>query len=204
MDDATRHLIEALHRAPYQYVLAVTGGGAQALATLLSVPGGSRTLLEALVPYDAGALADFLGHHPDQSCSAETSRAMARGAFERARRLAPLATAAGLGCTAGLVSDRPKRGDHRFYLSVHTDNGSTTWSLTLSKGSRDREGEEVVLDAVLLNALADTFGVPLRLPHPLLPGEVLHVETMPSSPALARLLRGDCPLLFHNSIKGKK
>jgi hypothetical protein len=195
MDEATRHLIQALHQAPYQYVLAVTGGGAQAVATLLNVPGGSRTILEALVPYEANSLADFLGHHPEQSCSAETSRAMAQRAFERARRLAPLANAAGLGCTAGLVSDRPKRGEHRFYLSVHSDNGSTTWSLTLCKGSRDREGEEAVLDAVLLNALADTFGVPLRLSNGLLPGEVLHVETFPTSAALARLFRGDCPVV---------
>src|SRR5260370_26111069 len=110
MDAATRHLIQALHQAPYQYVLAVTGGGAQAAATLLNVPGGSRTILEALVPYDAGSLADFLGHSPEQSCSAETSRAMARRAFERARRLAPPATAARLGGTAGPVSDRPQRG----------------------------------------------------------------------------------------------
>lgn len=193
MDEAARHLIQALHRAPYQYVLAVTGGGAQAVATLLNVPGGSRTILEALVPYADGSLADFLGRHPEQSCSPETSRTLAQRAFERARRLAPLARAAGLGCTASLVSDRPKRGDHRFHLSVHTDNGSTTWSLTLSKGSRDREGEEAVLDAVLLNALADTLGVPQRLPHGLLPGEALHVETFPASPALARLSRGERP-----------
>ena len=193
MEDATRQLIQALHRGPYRYVLAVTGGGTQAVAALLNVPGGSRTILEALVPYDAGALADFLGYSPEQSCTAESSRVMARRAFERARRLAPLAAVAGLGCTAGLVSDKPKRGEHRFHLSLHTANGSTTWSLTLSKGSRDRAGEEAVLDIVLLNALADTFGVPLRLPNTLLPGEVVHVETLPASAVLGRLFRGDCP-----------
>src|SRR5438067_1229604 len=113
MDDATRSLIEALHAAPYQYALAMTGGGAQAAAHLLNVPGGSRTVLEVLVPYHGQALADFLGGEPEQSCSAETSRAMARRAYERARRLAPSAGVAGVGCTASLVSDRPKRGDHR-------------------------------------------------------------------------------------------
>ena len=193
MEDATRRLIETLHRVPYQYCLAVTGGGAGAVAQLLNVPGGSRTLLEALVPYDAGALADFLGHSPEKSCSPENSRAMARRAFERARRLAPLATAAGLGCSASLVSDRPKRGDHRFHLSTHTAHGSTTWSLTLTRGSRDRAGEEAVLDAVLLNALAETFGVPLRLSPGLQPGEAIHAETFPVSAVLARLFRGECP-----------
>src|SRR5207248_489486 len=96
-------------------------------------------------------------------CSAPTSRLMARRAYERARRLAPGAVVAGLGCTASLVSDRAKRGDHRLFVSAHTLHGATTWSLTLSKGQRDRAGEEALVDGVLLNALADTVGAPRRL-----------------------------------------
>jgi Cytidylyltransferase-like len=195
MDDATHQLIEALHHAPYQYVLAVTGGGAQAAALLLNVPGGSRTILEVLVPYHPTALCEFLGSYPEQSCSAETSRDLARRAWERAHSLAPEGLSAGLGCTASLVSDRPKRGDHRFHLSVHTAAGSTTWSLTLNKGNRDREAEEALLDTVLLNALADTVGVPLRLPVPTLPGEIVQVEAHPASPALTRLFRSEVRLV---------
>ena len=166
MDAATRQLIEQLHCAPYQYVLAVTGGGTQAAAHLLNVPGGSRTLLEILVPYHAQSLSEFLGGEPEQSCSAETGRALARSAFERARHLAPGSVVAGFGCTASLATDRPKRGEHRFHIAAHTVHGSTAWSLTLSKGRRDREGEEAIVDAVLLNAVAETVGVPLRLPVP--------------------------------------
>jgi hypothetical protein len=195
MDPATRQLIEHLHRAPYQYVLAATGGGTQAAAQLLNVPGGSRTILEVLVPYHAQSLSEFLGGEPEQSCSPETGLALARRAYERARHLAPDAVAAGFGCTASLATDRPKRGDHRFHVGAHTANGSTTWSLTLSKGRRDREGEETIVDAVLLNALAETFGVPLRLPLPLLDDEALHVESVPASPALAALFRGEYPAL---------
>lgn len=192
MDAATRQLIEQLHRAPYQYVLAVTGGGTQAAAQLLNVPGGSRTILEILVPYHAQSLSEFLGGDPEQNCSAETSRAMARAAFERARQLAPGSLAAGFGCTASLATDRPKRGEHRFHVAAHTVHGSTAWSLTLSKGRRDREGEEAIVDVVLLNAAAETVGVPLRLPLPLVDDEVLHAESVPFSPALARLFRGEC------------
>jgi len=54
-------LIAALHDVPYQYVAAVTGGGAQALALLFNVPGASRTILETIVPYHPRALAQFLG-----------------------------------------------------------------------------------------------------------------------------------------------
>src|SRR5262249_3975068 len=116
MDDLTHRLILGLHHAPYQFVAAVTGGGLQALATLLNVPGGSRTVLEIVVPYHEEALIDFLGQEPEQSCSPETSRLMARRAFRRARHLLPQGRVAGVGCTAGLATDRPKRGDHRFHL----------------------------------------------------------------------------------------
>ncbi|MBI1918243.1 MAG: hypothetical protein HYS12_26420 [Planctomycetes bacterium] len=193
MDAATRQLIERLHRAPNQYVLAVTGGGTQTAAHLLNVPGGSRTILEILVPYHAQSLSEFLGGEPEQNCSAETGRAMARSAFERARHLAPRSVVAGFGCTASLATDRPKRGEHRFHLAAHTAHGSTAWSLTLSKGLRNRAGEEAVVDAVLLNAIAETVGVPLRLPLPLVDGETLHVESVPASATLARLFRGESP-----------
>src|SRR2546430_85232 len=73
-------LVAALHAKPRPVVLAVTGGGASAVAALLGVPGASRTVLEAVVPYHERALAEFLGFAPAQACSGETSRAMARRA----------------------------------------------------------------------------------------------------------------------------
>src|SRR4051795_7126524 len=103
MDAATRQAIEALHRdGRYQYVLALTGGGTGAAAQLLNVPGGSRTLLEVIVPYHERALAEFLGRVPDQFCSAEPSRLMAERALDRARWLAPGLPVAGISCTASM------------------------------------------------------------------------------------------------------
>jgi hypothetical protein len=118
---------------------------------------------------------------------------MARRALERAGELAPGALVAGCGCTASLASDRPKRGDHRFHLSTATAHGSTTWSVTLNKGGRDRAGEEALLDVVLLNALAETFGVPRRVAPVLLHGEAVHAETFAASQGLGRLFRGESP-----------
>ncbi len=111
---ARQQLVNRIHAAPGQLVLAVTGGGSRAIADLLEVPGGSRTLLEAVVPYSAAALAEFLGVAPEQYCSPRTARAMAMAAFQRARHLqgtsAESAPVLAVGCTASLVSDRPKRG----------------------------------------------------------------------------------------------
>jgi nicotinamide mononucleotide (NMN) deamidase PncC len=190
MDPAHRLLIESLHRAPGQCVLALTGGGAGAAALLLGVPGASRTVLEVVVPYHEEALAAFLGHRPEQFCSTPTARAMARRAYERAGWLAPGEVVVGLGCTATLATDRPKRGEHRFHVAVCQGN-CTTYSLTLHKGARDRAGEEAVVDAVVLNALAESFGVPERVPPGLLAGESLERETHPEGGGLAAFLRGE-------------
>jgi hypothetical protein len=191
MDPATRQLIEAVHRAPGRCVLALTGGGTSAAALLLSVPGGSRTVLEVVVPYDERALTDFLGRRPEQFCSAATGGDLATRALERARWLAPGEPVGGVGCTASLATDRPKRGDHRFHVAVRRGEDGHRYALTLTKGARDRDGEEAVLTSVLLNALAEALGVAGRVPVPLFRGEVLHEERVPEAGPLAAFLRGD-------------
>jgi hypothetical protein len=193
MEPATRRLIEAIHQGPTRYVLALTGGGASVAGLLLSVPGGSRTVLEVVVPYDERSLADFLGRRPEQFCSLATSGDMAARALARARWLALGEAVAGVGCTASLATDRPKRGEHRFHISVQRSGESAGYSLTLSKGARDREAEEAVVAAVLLNALAEASQVSGRLELPLLPGEELQVERVPAADALSAFLRGEVP-----------
>src|SRR5262245_3945327 len=120
-ENSPSELIRQIHGASGQMVIAVTGGGSRAIAELLEVPGGSRTVLEAIVPYSAEAQIEFLEGKPGQFCSGRTARAMAMAAFQRARRLqdrggGSLTPAIGIGCTASLVSDRPKRGPHRVHV----------------------------------------------------------------------------------------
>src|SRR3954469_22816995 len=104
---------EAIHTSGKQLVLAVTGGGSGAISALLQVPGASASVLEAIVPYAATALVDWLGGRPDQFCSERTARAMAMAAFERARELSDAGPhiVRGIGATANLASNRPKRGE---------------------------------------------------------------------------------------------
>ena len=189
MNPETRQLIECIHQASYKCVLALTGGGASAAAQVLSVPGGSKTVLEVIVPYGAAALVDFLGREPEHYCSAATSRDMARRAYERGCWLTTGESIVGLGCTASLASDRPKRGEHRFHLSWQRADGSSTCSLTLTKGARDREGEEQLLSTAILNALARAFQVNKQLDLPLLSDEKLDLEERPPS-GPARLFGG--------------
>src|SRR5579883_3392255 len=157
MDPQQRALISAFHAAGLRCVVAVTGGGTGAVSWLLSVPGGSRSILEVIVPYDEGSLEEFLGQRPTSFCSPETARVMARRAQERARWLAPGQAVAGIACTASLRSDRPKRGQHRFHIAIQTNPYVHTYSLTLTKEARSREEEEQLLDLVFLNALAESL-----------------------------------------------
>ena len=160
MDTAWHETIAAMHGSGRQAVLAITGGGSGAIAELLRVPGGSRLLLEAIVPYDMRALAAFLGAAPAQACSAETATAMARRARERAASFAPPgARLVGLGATASLVSDRPKQGDHRCHVAVAAGDVTGVHSVVLAKGRRDRAAEEDVVARAIVLCLARACGV---------------------------------------------
>lgn len=144
--------LDAIHRANGRGVLTITGGGAGALGRLLSVPGASRTVLDARIPYSLGALSETLGRAPDQATSAATARALAMVAFQHARRLDVEATF-GLGATAALATNREKAGDHRIHVALQTPATSYLWSLTFDKGRRSREEEEALCEQLILQAL---------------------------------------------------
>jgi hypothetical protein len=195
MDPEIRHLIEAIHRAGTKIVLAVTGGGATAAGLLLNVPGGSRTVLEVRVPYDARSLAEYLGHDPEQSCSVEVAREMASRAHQHAGWLAPGERVVAVGCTASLVTDRPKHGDHRFHIATRSSDKLVSYSLTLQKGARDREAEESVLDRLLLNALAKAVGIDEQLSLSLSTGEEIKIELLISGDLVQAVVEGNRPFM---------
>lgn len=151
-----------IHASGRQLVIALTGGGSGAVAALLQTPGASRSVLEAIVPYSLAALADWLGAAPEQACSAATARTMAMAAFLRARELAPAAEPrllVGVGCTASLATDRPKRGEHRVHVAVQTAELSWTERLYLGDPTADRATEELHCGGYLLWRIAQACGV---------------------------------------------
>jgi len=178
-DASWRQTIAEMHASGRQAVLAITGGGTGAIAELLRVPGGSRLLLEALVPYDARALTAFLGFEPEQACSVETAVAMAQRACERAAKVAPTAARlVGLGATAGLVTDRPRQGEHRFHIAVSTEAGTDHCSIVLAKGRRDRPGEEDLVTRAIVLWLARACGVAAPSPRSLLEPDERYAEAV--------------------------
>ena len=176
MDEDIRRLIEGIHAAPQQGVMVIAGAGSEALAWLLSVPGASRTLLEALSPYGRRSMIEFLGHEPEQYVSPNNARDMAQAAYRKAARLREEdGPTLGLACTATLVTDRPKRGDHRCCVATWDSEGAAIFSLTLHKGLRDRAGEEEVSSRLVLRALAEASGLAFDMPSHLTDGDRLEV-----------------------------
>ncbi|MBI3756340.1 MAG: CinA family protein [Deltaproteobacteria bacterium] len=174
-------LITRIHASPTMAVIVVTGGGAQAIADLLAVPGASKTVLEALVPYSERSLTEFLGTAPMQAVSMETAATMARAAHQRALRLREeeITPVLGLSCTATLATNRPKKGDHRAHLGLCNGEKTQVYSLILTKGARDRQEEERVVSNLLLNILAETCNIESQDDIGLLPAEQLNVTIVP-------------------------
>lgn len=143
-------------------MIAVTGGGTGAINALLQTPGASRSVLEAVVPYSFAALVDWIGGKPDQACSEATARAMAMAAFMRARALAAEADVqqlVGVGCTASLASDRPKRGERRIHVALQSAARTWVGFYSLDETPPDRESDERAATDVVLSAIAEGCGV---------------------------------------------
>jgi nicotinic acid mononucleotide adenylyltransferase len=185
--------IRRIHHAGKHFVLAVTGGGSGAISALLRVPGASRSILDARVPYSEAALIDLLGSKPEQFCCDPTARALAMACWLWARQFAEAADAdslVGLGCTASLASDRPKKGAHRAYLAIQTAWRTATASIELTRDARTRGDEEAVVATIALNLAAEAAGLVERLELPLLPGEQLQQRAV------------DAPRAWHDLMVG--
>lgn len=187
--------VQQLYAADPRIILSVsvTGGGVQLMQMLYTVPGASRCLMDAQIPYARSALRAQLSSlsNTDSLVGAvndETAIAMALCARRRAVELflaedgdlavLQQADVLGLACTAALVSGSPKKGLHRCHVACATGQGVHTYAVTLEKGRRTRVEEDEVCSHLLLDALLDRVpsvrgiaGVPLTLSRRLLVGE---------------------------------
>jgi hypothetical protein len=192
-DAAWQQLISALHASGRKAALAITGGGSGAIAELLRVPGGSRLLIEAQVPYDALALETFLGFAPAQACSSDTAIAMARSVRARIARLVPAGTdLVGLGATAALVSDHPRKGEHRFHIAFANSARIAHCTGVMAKGRRDRAAEEDLVSRAIVLWLAYACGIDAPSPRSLLDADEYYAEAVINTiDAIDQLLAGE-------------
>jgi nicotinic acid mononucleotide adenylyltransferase len=191
MKDEIRSMVQHIHDRPGRAVIVAAGAGTQAVTWILGVAGASRTLLEALVPYDESSFNDFLGQKPAQYVAPETAGLLAGRAVNRALQLwlgpEPVI---GLACTATIVTDRPKRGQHRAHICAWTAETIIHHSLRLHKGARNRKGEERLVSRLLLNTLAEAYGLEARLPLTLLEDDRHQCQRVTVAEPTRQLLSG--------------
>lgn len=172
-DMMTAAVIEAINSSPTQAVLYISGGASHVVGWLTSVPGASNTVLEAVIPYCRMSLIQLLGKIPTQFASEQTAEEMAMLAYNRALKICrPGCPALGVGFTGSLATTRPKHGDHRFHLSTRTSDRLWVSTVTMSKGLRTREEEEMLSGQFLLKAIANASKVPVEFPLQLNESEV--------------------------------
>ncbi len=191
MDPSIRDTVQRIHDSPLQASLVLSGAGTGVVGWLLGVAGASRTVLEIVVPYSEQAFTDYLQNIPKQFVSSDTARAMAQAAYTRGLRLTPGPDSiVGVSCTAAIASDRPKRGEHRCHVGVWDAHGWRTLSLTLSKGLRDRTGEDLVVSRLILSALAEAAAIPDDIDLELTGSEQVEHRAETYHDPLAALLAG--------------
>ena len=133
----------------YQAAIAISGGGSSAVASLLKMPGASRFVVEASVPYHTDALRAYVDAKPVSLCSSHVAGKMARVAYDRALRWSgQQIRCVGIACTAALQSSRERRGSDRAHLSVVLQ-GKRYYRL-VSLPAVAREDQELYLGQELL------------------------------------------------------
>lgn len=205
--------IQELHgvSAPCFYSVYSTGGGVAALQWLLSVPGASKSMKLAHIPYARSAFQDILAqkgaYKPTVSslCSEEAAVVLAKAAYEQTLQhvLAENpqdihANIFGVGCTAALVTNTPKQGPHRCHLAVYSPTTAIrTKCITLDKlAHRNRADEDALVSLFVLDMLrqqvgltalpAEAFGYLAFNPHT----EPVTENTLPAANLLEGVLAG--------------
>ncbi|KAK9676242.1 hypothetical protein RND81_11G063800 [Saponaria officinalis] len=108
------------------------------------------------------SMIQLLGKIPAQFASQQTAEDMALVAYNRALKISkPGSPVVGVGVTGALATTRAKLGDHRFHLSTRTSDRHWNSTVTLAKGIRTREEEEILSSQYLLKAIANASKVPV-------------------------------------------
>lgn len=153
-----QQLIDRIHAAPAELVLAVTGGGATAITDLLKVAGASNTVLEAVIPYHERSLRQFLGARSPQGCTSATARAMAMASWLRARDLHDSANLYGVGCTAAIATNRKRRGDDRCHIAIQSRHATYEVSAQFTK-SQSREVQESICNNLIIESIGHVLSL---------------------------------------------
>lgn len=154
--------VEDINKSGKKYVIAITGGGSEAIPELLKYGGASAVCKEIIVPYSPESLNSFLRYVPSKACSSETARKLALRSFQRCIALGSSPEAAvGFGVTCSLARGsadgeiRPDGSRREHWVHVAFQDKTTTWvhSYDLTKSGMSREEEEGEATSLVLGLI---------------------------------------------------
>ena len=160
--------ISNIHESKFKFVIVSSGGGSNAIGSLLKVPGASNSILEAYIPYAKESLDFYLMKKPESYCSLDTTTRMAARAYSAAKKIdqkTDIKQLFGVAISATLSTNYEKKGEHRFHIAVQTRDFSQSISCILNKGQRTREQEEELVTEFVIALISDCCGLDLTYPE---------------------------------------
>jgi len=173
------HASTASNNKKFSY--GVTGGGSSALSDLMGQPGASSTILEFNCTYATGSTQEYVNRDSTKPklitsfASLETAKDLADASLKRSKKiltmqsadlahLTSLTGAVGIGATANLASSAWKRGEHRIFVVLTTNDKEITFSLNLFKGEetkpfRTRKQEDLLCGKLIVCITAFECGL---------------------------------------------
>ena len=163
-----QNIVEKIHSSPFKLVIVSSGGGTNAISSLLKVPGASNTILESHIPYSKESMNEFLNSKPDHYCSLDTCLSMAANAYKKSTKINKQSKSKhllGIAITANLATTYKKKGDHKFFIVVQSHDYTKYLECYLEKDVRTREMEEELITGCVINLLSESCGLKCDLPE---------------------------------------
>uniref|UniRef100_A0A6T6T7R1 Cytidyltransferase-like domain-containing protein n=1 Tax=Amorphochlora amoebiformis TaxID=1561963 RepID=A0A6T6T7R1_9EUKA len=164
--DVIARMYDTAKRDGIKMVIATTGSGGEAIAQLCQVPGMSSLIQEMIVPYAEESSEQFVGSAVKKWVSKEMAIELARAAHRRSVEISakspdfftkPRPRSIGLGCTAAVVSTRPKKGDHQAYVATCDDLKIRVCRLVMAKNMRNRQEEDRCVAALIIRMASEAI-----------------------------------------------
>ena len=156
MNSDLEYSITRIHNSKTKLVMSVSGVGSQSINWLLSVPGASKTLIEATIPYSNESLNRYIGEVPKQYVSKATALSMARAAYMQGAQYGNNEMdIIGVSCTGAISTNRKRKGDNQAFIGLWGPRLKYIAHLILEKGERNRVEEEELVSSLIVQCVEE-------------------------------------------------
>ena len=156
MNSDLEYSITRIHNSKTKLVMSVSGVGSQSINWLLSVPGASKTLIEATIPYSNESLNRYIGEVPRQYVSKTTALSMAKAAYIQGVEYGNHEIdIIGVSCTGAISTNRKRRGDNQAFIGLWGPRLKYVAHLILEKGERNRVEEEELVSSLIVQYIEE-------------------------------------------------